>query len=139
MTKEKRKLRDDCFGRNEQQRATIIVVCLKHLDDIISGCLFLYTFFMLITVPATSAQLSTLLSPAQNDQMSKFPGIKQCELQNLGATDIYVEFGATASDLVSRKVLATTGTIAWNSSDLSRVNVIAPSGANANVRLTINS
>lgn len=94
---------------------------------------------MVISVPTTSAKLSDILSSAQITQISQFPGRKQIELQNLGANDIYVELGATATATDGRKVLASTGTFAVNVDDLSRINLISSGVVNANVRLTINS
>lgn len=95
---------------------------------------------MVITVPVASATVASLLSPAQNAQINSiYTGNPRYELQNLGANDIYIEFGANAAVASSRKVVSLTGTIAWNSLDLSRVHVISNGGANANVRFTCNA
>jgi hypothetical protein len=96
---------------------------------------------MVISVPITSSSILSLLSPAQLQQIADLdnPSTIQLEIQNLGANDLFYERNAAAAAASGRKILATTGTLAINTSRLDRCFLISSGGVNANVRLTINS
>lgn len=96
---------------------------------------------MVISVPTTSSSVLSLLSPAQLQQIEDLGivHVLQIEFQNLGGNDLYYERNAAADPSSGRKILASTGTLSINVSDLSKCFLISVGATNANVRLTINN
>lgn len=97
---------------------------------------------MLVTVPtAASAKLTAILSAAQNAQatggVSPQDGYFRVLIQVLGAQDVYVEFNAAATTTGGIKVVQNES-ISFATDNLGKINMIANSADNTNVRILIN-
>lgn len=93
---------------------------------------------MLITVNTTSAKLGELLSPTQiqNVLSNSSVGTRETSIQNLGATDLYVECGLPATVADGTK-LSPNDTFSFNVTHIDKINLISETSANANVRVLI--
>lgn len=103
---------------------------------------------MVISVTTTSQDLLTIFSTGQEALAESMGSIYKpnnsrkyaVAIQNLGATDIYLEFGQAATTANGWKISATGGVgPSFDEFDLSQVNLISDTSTNADIRVIINN
>ena len=100
---------------------------------------------MLTTITTSSQALSAILTAAQITQISPSSytsslysdGVYKLIIQNLGAQDIYVEFGGAATTTGWIKI-TTDNSFTFTDVSLSRTYLISASANNTNVRISAN-
>ncbi len=94
---------------------------------------------MLISVPATSSELTSLLSAAQKTVFAKhisLPGKKSVTLQNTHASyDIYLELDDTAVVGSGILIPAANGEYVWTGEEYPVFNLISNGGTNNQIAL----
>jgi|2_EtaG_2_1085320.scaffolds.fasta_scaffold17631_3 hypothetical protein len=93
---------------------------------------------MLITVTTSSQTLDDILTDVQKEQIAdnRNAGFRQSyQVQVLGATNVYVEVGATATVAGSFKIIQ-NGTLAFDTkATLENIHLIAETSSNTDVRV----
>jgi len=94
---------------------------------------------MLTTITTTSQDLTEILSETQfkNAERTRQDRVQKILIQNLWASDIYVEFG-TASAVGTWIKITTDASFAFEDVELSDCELIADTSENADVRIIIN-
>lgn len=98
---------------------------------------------MLITVTQTSQDLDTILSQPQKDIFNKTKysdsstGYHKFFIQNLGAVDIYAEFGADALVAEGAKI-EPNDYFPFNDMKFNDLNLISDGADNTNIRIIAN-